>query len=115
MAERRQTSGVTLWDLLTLICFVFPGAGASGVAKASHAGFVGYALVMSVGLVIGILCAACMRVALVRIGGYVAQGNLSARTELRYSIVMLIAAFIWMVFSLVTGSWLATQILTLIR
>ena len=115
MAEQRQTGVLTLWDLLTLICFVLPGAGASGVAKASHAGLLGYALVMLVALVIGVFCAACMRVALVRIGGRVAQGHLSARTELRYSVVMLTAAFIWMVLALVTGIWLATKILTLIR
>ena len=115
MAEQRQTGGVTLWDLLTLICFVLPGAGASGTAKASHAGLLGYALVILVALVIGLFCAACMRVALVRIGGYLEQGSLSARTELGYSVVMLTAAFIWMVLALATGSWLAAKILTLIR
>lgn len=36
MPESRQTGGVPLWVLLTLTCFVLPGAGASGIAKASH-------------------------------------------------------------------------------
>ena len=115
MSEQRQSGGVTLWDLLTLISFVLPVAGASGVAKGSHAGLLGYALVLSIALTIGICCAACMRVALVRVGGYLVRINQSARTESLYSAGMLIAAFIWMVFAFVAAVWLATKILTLIH
>ena len=115
MTDQPQRGGVTLWDLLTLISFVLPGAGASGVAKASHAGLIGYALVLSVALATGLCWAACMRVALVRIGGYVVRSNVSARTDSWYSGAMLIAAFVWMAFALVAGSWLATKILTMLR
>ena len=70
MAEQPQTGGVTLWDLLTLISFVVPVAGAFADAKHSHAGLAGYVLAISVGLAIGVGCAVCMRIALVRVGGY---------------------------------------------
>jgi hypothetical protein len=111
MPEQNQTGGVTLWDLLTLISFVVPVAGASADAKHSHLGIAGYALAISVGLVIGVCCAACMRIALVRVGGYLVRSSVSARVQSWYSGLMLIAAFIWMVFGLFAESWLVTKIL----
>jgi hypothetical protein len=110
MAEQRQTGGVTLWDLLTLISFVVPVAGAAADAKHSHAGLVGYVLAISVGLAIGVCCAVCMRIALVRVGGYLVRGDVSARAVSWYSGLMLIAAFIWMVFGLFAESWIVTKI-----
>ncbi len=110
MAEQHQTGGVTLWDLLTLMCFVVPVAGASEEAKHSHAGLVGYVLAISVGLAIGVCCAVCMRIALIRVGGYLVGSNVSARAQSWYSGLMLGAALIWMVFGLFAGSWLVTKI-----
>lgn len=106
MAEQR----VTFWDLLTLISFVVPVAGASEEAKLSHLGLVGYLLAISVGLAIGVCCAVCMRIALVRISGYLVRSHVSARAQSVYSGLMLIAAFIWIVFGLFAVSWLATKI-----
>ena len=111
MAEQHQTGGVTLCDLLTLISFVVPVAGASAEAKHSHAGLVGYVLAISVGLAIGMFCAVCMRISLVRVGGYLERSNVSARAQLWYSGLMLSAALIWMVFGLFVESWLVTKIM----
>jgi hypothetical protein len=110
MAEQPQTGGVTLWDLLTLISFVVPVAGASAEAKHFHTGLVGYVLTISVGLAIGVCSAVCMRIALVRVGGYLMRSNVSARTESWYSGLMLIGTFILMVFGLFAESWLVTKI-----
>ena len=110
MTEQRQTGGVTLWDLLTLISFAVPVAGASEEAKLSHAGSLGYVLAISVGLAIGVCCAICMRIALVRVGGYLVRSNLSARAETWCSGLMLIAAFIWIILGLFAEGWLATKI-----
>ena len=111
MAEQHQTGGVTLWDLLTLISFVVPVAGASADAKHSHTGLVGYVLAISVGSAIGVCCAVGMRIALIRVGGYLVRGTVSARAQSWYSGLMLIAAFIWMVFGLFAESWLVTKIM----
>jgi hypothetical protein len=81
MAEQPQTRGVTLWDLLTLIPFVVPVAGAFADSKHSHAGLAGYVLAISVGLAIGAGCAVCMRIAHVRVGGYLVRSNVSARAQ----------------------------------
>jgi hypothetical protein len=115
MVEQHQTGGVTLWDLLTLISFVMPIAGASAIAKHSHPGLGGYTLVISVGLAIGMCSAVCMRIALVRVGGYVVRSAVATRAESWYSGLMLIAAFLWIVFALFAGSWLASTILGLLR
>jgi hypothetical protein len=111
MAEQQQTGGVTLWDLLTLISFVVPVAGASADAKHFHGGLAGYVLAISVGLAIGGCCAVCMRIALVRVGGYLVRSNVSARAQSWYSGLMLIAAFTWMIFGLFAESWLVTKIM----
>jgi hypothetical protein len=115
MAEQHQAGGVTLWDLLTVISFVLPVAGASGAARVTNAGIVGYLLVVSAGLAIGVSCAVCMRIALVRVGGYLVRSKIAPRSETWYSGLMLTAAFIWMVFALVAGIWVATKIVSLLR
>lgn len=114
MIQQDQRGSVTLWDLLTLISFVMPIAGASAEAKLSHAGFAGYALVISIGLAIGFGCAACMRIALVRVGGYM-EGKLSTQAESWYSGAMLMAGFLWIVLALFIGGWLARSVLSLLR
>ena len=103
-----------MWDLLTLISFVLPVAGASADAKHFHPGIVGYVLAISVGLAIGVCCAACMRIALVRIGGYLVRSNVSARVQSWYSGLMLISAFIWMVFGLFAESRLVRKIVRIL-
>jgi hypothetical protein len=109
MAEQHQ-SGVTLWDLLTVISFLLPVAGASEEANHSQAKLGGYVLAISVGVAIGVCCAVCMRIALVRVGGYLIRSNVSARATWWYSGLMLIAAFVWMVFGLFAESWFVTKI-----
>lgn len=114
MAEQQQTRGFTLWDLLTLISFVMPITGAFGVAKDSHAGVWGYILVILVGLAIGVGCAVCMRIALVRVGGFLVRNTVSKWAESSYGGMMLITAFVWIVFALFAGRWLASTILSLL-
>ncbi len=114
-AEPAQTHGVTLWDLLTLISFVVPAAGASAEAKLSHARLVGYIPAISAGLAIGACCAVCMRIALLRVGGYLTgTTNASRRTESLIAAVMLIAALIWILSGDFAGGWLAGKILRLL-
>jgi hypothetical protein len=56
-----------------------------------------------------------MRIALVRIGGHVAQSAVPTRADSWYSRVMLIAAFLWITFALFAGSWLSSTILSMLR
>lgn len=111
MVEQHQTGGVTLWDLLTLISFVAPVADSLEGAKLLHARPVGYGLAISVGLTIGVCCAVCMRIALFGVVDYFTRSNVSARAKTWYSLLTLIAAFIWIVFfGVFAEGWLVTKI-----
>jgi hypothetical protein len=60
--EESQTStdggsAVTLWHLLLAMCLVMPATGAVVSARLVNAGFVGYALVITLGLALGVGCA----------------------------------------------------------
>jgi hypothetical protein len=53
---------VSLWDLLTLICFVMPIGGALASAQSFKAGLGGQALAVAIGTVPGVFCAWTVRV-----------------------------------------------------
>jgi hypothetical protein len=93
-----------LWDLMTALCFVMPIAGALATVKDVHKGWIGYALAILVGVVVGAFCAWAMRT----IGSKVA-GDSKPGTEAQkpWLLRMLYAAtVIWIVFALFLGSWL---------
>ena len=113
MAEQGQTDGVTLWDLLTLISLAAPVGSACAAAKVSHVGLAGYALAILVGLAIGLCCAVCMRLALLRVVGYLIQGNVSERGSIAFAGLMLVAAFIWIVVGGLAGGWLTGKLLNI--
>jgi len=114
MSEQSQTGGVTLWDLLTLISFVVPISTAFAEGKASHVRLIGCLLAISIGLLVGVCCAVCMRIALLRVGGYLVRTKVSARASLWYSGSMLIGAFILIVFGGFAGGWLTGNMLRLL-
>jgi hypothetical protein len=53
---------VSLWDLLTGICFAASVGGALASAKIAKVGFGGHAMAIAIGLALGLLCAWTMRV-----------------------------------------------------
>jgi hypothetical protein len=114
MSEQSQTCGVSLWDLLTAISFVVPISTALAEAKASHVRIVGWLLAISIGLVVGACCAVSMRIALLRVGGYLIRANVSVRASLWYSGPMLFGAFTLLLFGGFAGSWLASNLLRLL-
>ena len=115
--EESQTStdggsAVTLWHLLLAMCLVMPATGAVVSARLANAGFVGYALVITLGLALGVGCAWTMRTA-----GAVAAARISrqsARWQERYFRALYLAAGLWIVVSLVLGVWVSSMALRLI-
>jgi hypothetical protein len=53
---------VTLWDLLTSICFFIAIDAALSSAKAAKVGYGGYAFAITIGIVVGVCCAWAMRI-----------------------------------------------------
>jgi hypothetical protein len=103
---------VTLWHLLLAMCLVMPASGAVVSARLANAGFVGYALVITLGLALGVGCAWTMRTA-----GSVAAACISRQSapwQERSFRALYLAAGLWIVVSLVLGVWVSSMALRLI-
>jgi multisubunit Na+/H+ antiporter MnhG subunit len=61
--------------------------------------------------VIGVCSVVCMRIALLRVGGYLTRTDISTKAVSWYSGLMLVAAFAWIVLGIIVGSWLAKTML----
>jgi hypothetical protein len=97
---------VTLWDLLIALCFAMPIGGALASAKLAKTGFVGYALSVAVGLVLGLLLAWIMRTVGKIIAARIKQSPRSP--EERYFRVLYFAAMLWIALGLFLGGWLSS-------
>ena len=58
---------MTLWDLLTVITFVIPIGASIATAHHVHAGFWGYAIAVSLSLMVGIACGWALRASASRV------------------------------------------------
>jgi hypothetical protein len=107
---------MTLWDLLTLLCFALPIGPALASAKIVHAGFRGQALAASVGVALGLGCAWTMR----RTGEAVAS-KLKRRPDWQegspafesYFRALYIGAVVWMLLVSGFAAWASLKLLRL--
>lgn len=94
---------VSLWDLLTVLSFAMPIAGAVASAGLAKAGFRGYVLAIIVGFALGLCCAWTMRIV-----GKAAAANIKRHSESvqqGYVWALYFAAMLWVVFALFLGEW----------
>ena len=104
---------MTLWDLLTIICFAMPIGGAHSAAKQAGIGFGGHAVAILVGLFVGAGCACVMRVVGKLVVTRLEKRPADARENpLR---VLYFAAFLWSFFGLFIGGWSAGLLTPLLR
>lgn len=91
---------MALWDLLTALCLVMPTAGALATVKDIPHGGAGYAVALTVGVLLGVGCAWAMRA----LGSRFAIRT--APTPTPWSFRALYAgAVIWIIVALFLGSW----------
>jgi hypothetical protein len=101
--QRAGADIMTLWDLMTALCFVMPLAGALATLRDVQNGWLGYGLASVIGLVIGGLCVWAMRA----VGSYFATRSSAGSETLRpwYFRALYVAAAVWIIVALFLGSW----------
>jgi hypothetical protein len=99
---------LTLFHLFVMTCFVLPVIGAWAEAKIFKAGFGGYAVVLSAGLLLGIGCAYGMFETVLRVAAKTDQPWNSI-----YSVAPFIAAVAWTLAALFLGIFVASFLLRL--
>jgi hypothetical protein len=104
---------VTLWDLLTLVCFVMPIGGAHAAAELARVGLGGHLVAIPVGMFVGAGCAWAVRSA----GGLVITrlGERPAEAKENSLRVLYLVAFIWSFCGLFIGGWAAGLVMPLIK
>jgi hypothetical protein len=103
---------VSLWDLLTALCFAMPIAGALASAKPARVGFNSYVLAITIGVVLGLGCAYIMRTAGKAVASRSKGHSVSVRE--RYFRALYLAAIVWIVLGLFLGSWASSNLLRLV-
>jgi hypothetical protein len=100
---------MTLWDLLTALCFVMPIAGALATVKDTPKGLLAYPVAVVVGLVVGGLCAWTMRA----MGNKVAARSGPGKEDQKPGAFRMLyfVTVIWIVVALFLGSWMTKVIL----
>lgn len=98
---------MSLWDLLTLICFVAPIAGANFVAKQNGQGTSGHVFAVLFGIALGALFSGAMRFSGEKLLQYIRAS--SARGE-RILGVLYCAAVAWAFVGLAVSTWMYTVV-----
>lgn len=112
LAESEGAANVTLWQLLTLICVAAPVGGSLASVRIAKAGFRGYALAITLGLVVGACCALAMWVAGNAVGARIRR--LSAALHERYFRILYLGATFWVIVAGFLGGWLSAVLLRLV-
>jgi hypothetical protein len=100
---------MSLWDLLTLVCFIMPIASSNVVAKNAHLSFFHHFIVLLVAVAMGGVCAWTMRVA----------GKIVVRRTADFSTIrkewclraLYGTALLWCGAALFFGGWVARHLL----
>jgi hypothetical protein len=108
---------VSLWDLLTGICFAASVGCALASARIAKVGFSGHALAIAVGVALGVLCAWTLRVVARAI-----VAKLQRRPGWAHSVSLqkwffrglYLAAMVWIVFAGFLGGWVSLAVLHLV-
>ncbi len=104
---------VSLWDLLTALCFVMPIAGAVASARLAKAGFRGYVLAIIVGFALRLCCAWTMLIV-----GKAAAAHIKRHPESvqeRHFGALYFGAILWIAFALFIGGWVSSVSTRLVR
>lgn len=103
---------MTLWDVMTALCAVMPLAGALATLRDVHKGWLGYALALTVAVVVGVLSAWAMR----SVGSALIERSGAGLNPRRWNFRLLyVGASAWIVLSLFIGSWVAAAVIRGIR
>ncbi len=93
---------MTLWDVLSLICFAMPIGGADAVARKASVGFGMHALAVVVGVLVGVASTFALR----SIGDVVAKRLETHQPCIREnSLRLYFAAFVWAISGTFVGGW----------
>jgi hypothetical protein len=102
-----------LWDMLTLICFLMPVAGAVSAAKQAHVGYVGHVTAVLAGIVVAFAFCWSMRRAGESVGRrYAAGTTLDKEWPFR---ALYLSALCWAFLALFCGGWAASSLLKIVR
>lgn len=98
---------MTLWDLMTALCAVMPLAGAFATLRDVHKGWLGFALALIIGIVLGVLCAWAMR----SVGTALMKRSGAESKTRRWNFRLLYAgASAWIILALFIGSWVMAAV-----
>jgi hypothetical protein len=104
---------MSLWDLLTGICFAASVGCALASAKTARVGLGGHAMAIVVGLALGLLCAWTMRVVAEAIVAKMQRRwEHSASRQEWFFRGLYFAAMIWTVFAGFLGGWVSLAVLS---
>lgn len=103
---------MTLWHLLTAICFVMPISGALASARLSKVGFGGYALGIGIGLALGSCFAWAMRNGGRIVFAHAKNKPVSERES--YARLLYFAVMLWIASGLFLGAWASSAIMRLV-
>jgi len=102
---------VSLWDLLTALCFVMPIAGAVASAGLAKAGFRGYVLAIIVGFALGLCCGWTMLIVGKAAAAYAKRD--SGAVQERYFWALYFGAILWVAFALFIGERVSSVLMRL--
>jgi hypothetical protein len=89
-----------------------PIAGALASAKLAKVGFGGYALTITIGLVLGVCCGWTMRTVGKTVAAHIRKHSESLHE--RYFRALYFAAMLWIVFALFLGQWVSSAVMRLV-
>lgn len=104
---KRSRAGVklmTLWDLMTALCFSLPLAGAFAAIRDVHRGWPKYVIATVLGIAIGALCGWVMRATGKNFPAW--SSAMSNNKRERFFRALYAGAAVWIVVALFLGSWL---------
>jgi len=112
-AEEREGSEAMLCTMLICTCFVIPIIGALASARDAKVGFVGYALAVTVGLVVGLGCAWLMWASGEVVVKYLERPGRKYSESMREWCfrVLYLAALLWIVPTGIIGGWFSSVML----
>lgn len=97
---------MTVWELLTVACFIVPIYVGVSEAKLAKVGFGGYALAITIGLALGVGCAWMMRAVVEKI--FTRLERYPAKIQERYQGGVSFALLLWAIFALFLGGWVSS-------
>jgi hypothetical protein len=105
-------NSMTLWDLLTAVCFAMPIGSALASSKHAKVGLGGYALATAVGLGLGVCCAWTMQTVGKTVAARIKRHSESLQG--RYFRALYFAAMLWIVFALFLGAWVSSAVMMVV-